>query len=60
LPARIRFEVPTSKISVDLLIEKYVPRDEPSTADLFALKLPPNAQRLSLQSIYHGKPLLLQ
>jgi hypothetical protein len=60
LPARIRFRVPSRKLSIEMSIDKYVPRDEPSTPDLFALKLPDNARRLSLHDIYHGKPLLLQ
>lgn len=59
LPARIRFEIPARKLAIELRIEKYVPRDEPATSDLFALKIPGNAHRLSLSDIYHGKPLLL-
>jgi hypothetical protein len=60
LPARIRFRVPSRKLTIEISIDKYEPRDEPSTPDLFALKLPENARRLSLHDIYHGKPLLLQ
>jgi outer membrane biogenesis lipoprotein LolB len=60
LPARIRFEVPDRKLQIELQIDKYVPRDEPATSDLFALKIPESAHRLSLNQIYHGKPLLLQ
>jgi len=60
VPAQIRFEVPTRRIAIDLEIDKWIPRDEPASQDLFAVKLPDHAQRLSLWDIYHGKPLLLQ
>jgi hypothetical protein len=60
LPFRIYFEVPERKLQIQLDIEKSVPRDEPATTDLFSLKIPDNAHRLSLSEIYHGKPLLLQ
>jgi hypothetical protein len=60
LPARIFFEVPARKLKIELYIEKSVPRDEPATTDLFALKIPDHARRVVLSDIYHGKPLLLQ
>ncbi len=60
LPARIRFEVSASHIKLEMQIDKWIPRDEPATADMFDLKLPADAHRLSLRDMYHGKPLLLQ
>jgi len=60
LPARIRFEVPARHIKLEMQIDKWIPRDEPVSAEMFALKLPADAHRLSLHDVYHGKPLLLQ
>jgi hypothetical protein len=58
-PTRIRFEVPDRKISLELRVNKYIPRTEELTADLFDLKLSSNSRKLNLHEIYHGKPLLL-
>jgi outer membrane biogenesis lipoprotein LolB len=58
IPSKILFELPQSKISVDLSIEKYLPRNEPASADLFTIQLPKGAHLLSLSDIYDGKPLL--
>jgi hypothetical protein len=59
-PTRIRFEVPDRELSLELRIDKYVPRPEEPSADLFDLKLPHNSRKLSLNQIYEGKPLLLE
>lgn len=60
MPTRIRFEMPARKTSLELRIDKYVPRAEEVTAGVFDIKLPANAKRLALNDIYHGKPLLMQ
>ena len=59
-PTRIRFEVPKRKLSLELSVNKYVPRTERPDPDLFNLKLFPNSRKLNLNEIYHGKPLLLE
>jgi hypothetical protein len=58
-PTRIRFDVPDRKMSLEIKIDKYEPRNEQPTPDLFDLKVPANGQRVRLNDIYHGKPLLL-
>jgi len=58
-PTRIRFEVPDRKISLELRIDKYVPRAEEPSPDLFDLKLPEKSRKIALNEIYKGKPLLL-
>ena len=58
-PTRIRFEVPDRKIILELRVNKYIPRTEEPTPDLFDLKLSANSRKLNLHEIYHGKPLLL-
>jgi len=59
-PTRIRFEVPERQLTLELRINKYVPRPEEPSADLFDLKLPQNSHKVSLNQIYKGKPLLLE
>jgi hypothetical protein len=59
LPYETKFELDGRNQSLDLKADKYLFRDEPSTEKLFSVQLPPNAQKLSLKEIYHGKPLLL-
>jgi hypothetical protein len=59
-PTRIRFELPERKTIVELRIDKYLPRTEEPTDDLFDLKLPANVKKLVLNEIYHGKPLLFE
>ncbi|MCI0412381.1 DUF4292 domain-containing protein [bacterium] len=59
-PTRIRFELPERKTTVELRIDKYLPRTEEPTEDLFELKLPENVKKLALNEIYHGKPLLFE
>lgn len=58
VPTKMRFELPQRKISLDLSVEKYLPRNEPATADLFTVQLPKGAHLLTLSDIYEGKPLL--
>lgn len=60
IPSRIRFELPQNKISLELLVEKYLPRNEPASPDLFTVQLPKGAHLLSLSDIYEGKPLLFE
>ena len=60
LPARIRFEVPARKLVLELKVDRYVPRDEAPSPDLFSIDLPENAQHLVLREIYRGKPILFQ
>lgn len=60
MPTRIRFEMPERKTSLELRINKYVPRPEPFSTDTFSVKLPANAKKLALNDIYEGKPLLMQ
>jgi hypothetical protein len=60
IPGSIGFEVPKRKLKLNWKIEKYLPRDQPPSPELFTVQLPPQAHRLSLQEIYKGKPLLLQ
>lgn len=59
-PTRIRFEIPERKTTLELRIDKYLPRTEEPSADVFELKLPANAKKLALNEIYRGKPLLLE
>lgn len=59
LPYETKFELDGRNQSLDLKADKYLFRDEPATEQLFSVQLPPNAQKLSLKEIYHGKPLLL-
>jgi outer membrane biogenesis lipoprotein LolB len=58
IPGRMRFELSKKKISLELDIEKYLPRSEPVSSDLFKVQLPKGAHLLSLSDIYEGKPLL--
>lgn len=58
VPRAIRISVPGRKIELRLQIDKLLPRDEPPTPDLFAVKLPDNAKKLVLKDIYNGKPLI--
>jgi hypothetical protein len=60
LPRKMRFELPSRKIALQLRSEKVLFRDEPSKPELFAVQLPPSAQKISLKEIYRGKPLLLE
>ncbi len=60
IPTRIRFEIPERKITLELRIDKYLPRTEEATPNLFDMKLPANAKKLALNEIYKGKPLLLE
>lgn len=60
MPTRIRFEMTERKTSLELKIDKYIPRAEQVSSELFALKLPPKARKLALSDIYHGKPLLME
>jgi hypothetical protein len=59
-PTLIRFELPERKTVVELRIDKYLPRTEEPTNDLFELKLPANVKKLALNEIYHGKALLFE
>lgn len=59
LPYETKFELDGRNQSLDLKADKFLFRDEPATEQLFSVQLPPNAQKLSLKEIYHGKPLLL-
>lgn len=58
VPRSVHMSVPERKIDLRLGIEKLLPRDEPASADLFEVKLPSEARRLSLKEIYHGQPLI--
>ena len=58
VPRSIRFDVPDRNISLRLEIDKFLPRDEPATDDLFNVQTPPSARRLSLKEIYAGRPLI--
>jgi hypothetical protein len=60
IPGTIRFEVPDRKLKLEWKIEKYLPRDQSPSPELFAVQLTDKAHRLSLKEIYKGKPLLLQ
>ena len=60
IPRDITFDIPARKIVIQWNIDKFLVRDEPATKDLFDLQLPPDVKRISLQDVYHGKPLLLQ
>ena len=59
-PTRIRFELPDRDLTLELRINKYVPRSEEPSPDLFELKLPENSRKIALNEIYKGKPLLLE
>jgi outer membrane biogenesis lipoprotein LolB len=58
VPTRIRFELPDRKIFLELSIDKYLPRSEPASTELFSVQLPKGAHLLTLSDIYEGKPLL--
>jgi hypothetical protein len=59
IPHTIRFEIPKRKLKLEWKIDKYLPRDEEPSPDLFAVQLSNKAHRLSLKEIYKGKPILL-
>ncbi len=59
-PARIRLELPGSRTHFELNIDRFVPRTEEPTDDLFAVQLPRDAHQFQLSEIYKGKPLILQ
>lgn len=58
VPRTIRMEVPARHTALKLQIDKFLPRDEPASADLFKVPLPPDAKKLSLREIFTGKPLI--
>jgi len=58
VPRNINFNVPDRKISLRMQIDKFLPRDEEPTSELFQVQLPPDARRLLLKEIYSGKPLI--
>jgi hypothetical protein len=60
MPTRIRFEIPARKTTLELNIDKYLPRTDPPTDELFDIKLAANARKLALNEIYKGKPLILE
>jgi len=60
LPGNIDFEIPKRQVALSLRIEKCVARDEPISADLFDIKLPADARKLSLEEIYRNKPLIFE
>jgi hypothetical protein len=59
IPHTIRFEIPDRKLKLEWKIDKFLPRDQEPSAELFAVQLGGQAHRLSLKEIYKGKPLLL-
>lgn len=59
LPTRILFEIPIRNLKLKLEIEKYVPRDEQGTNDLFDIRVTEDVQQIKLFDVYHGKPLIL-
>ena len=60
VPRRMKFELPEKKISLELFVEKFLPRSEPVSPDLFSVQFAPNARWIDLRDIYEGKPLLFQ
>lgn len=58
VPRSILMSVPDRKITLRLQIDKFLPRDEPASADLFDVQLPAHARQLQLREIYNGKPLI--
>jgi hypothetical protein len=60
VPSRIRFEIVVRGLTFELQTDKFVPRDEPYSKDLFAVKIPSDAHRIVLKDVYVGKPLIMQ
>lgn len=59
IPGTIRFEIPDRKLKLEWKIDKYLPRDQEPSVDLFSVQLSDKAHRVSLKEIYKGKPILL-
>lgn len=59
LPTRMEIEIPAEKLKITMRIDKYVPRSETPSADLFQVELPAKVTEITLAGAYKGTPILL-